>query len=110
MVWETAVGVYRADLSAILNDLLDHYRRSPGMDAIARLTPACISSQGYVALLTSLKVSLRRNVRFIDHDCHIELRSRLRQYLRLGLQRLLVENGAASEMLVEDLLAHDLGV
>lgn len=74
------------------------------MDAIARLTPACISSQGYVALLTSLQVSLRRNVHFFDHGCHIEMRSRLRQHLCIGLQRQLLENGAASEMLVEDLL------
>jgi len=110
LVWHTAVQVYQANLPSILSDLLNGYTRVPGMDAVARLTPICISLQGYEALRVLLKATTRRNVRFFDHGWHLELRSRLRQYLCRGLQRQLVESGDASEVLVEDLVAHDLGV
>lgn len=110
LLWDTAVKVYGADLPAILGDLLNAYSRSPGMDAVARLTPSCIGTQGYEALLTSLKASTRRDVRFFDHGWHIELRSRLCQYLCRGLQRRLVEENVAPESLIEDLLGHDLGM
>ena len=110
LVWDTAVQVYQADLPGVLSDLLNGYTRVPGMDAVARLTPICISLQGYEALRVSLKAATRRNVRFFDHGWHLELRSRLSQYLCRGLQRQLVESGDASEVLVEDLVAHDLGV
>ena len=110
LVWEAAVAAYGADLPAILSDLLDRYTRSPGMDAVARVTPECLSTQGYAALLMALKASERRDVRFFDQGWHIEIRSRLRRYVHRGLQRQLVANVIASELLVEDLLAHDLGV
>ncbi|QNL87530.1 Uncharacterized protein PPKH_2116 [Pseudomonas putida] len=58
----------------------------------------------------ALKASERRDVRFFDQGWHIEIRSRLRRYVHRGLQRRLVANAIASELLVEDLLAHDLGV
>ncbi|MDT8923346.1 hypothetical protein RBE51_10995 [Pseudomonas taiwanensis] len=110
LVWDIAVQVYGGDLPAILNDLLNGYARSPGIDSIARLTPGCIGSQGYVALLTSLRASNRRDVRFFDQGWHLELRSRLRHYLYRGLQRSLVANEVAPEALVEDLLGYDLGM
>jgi len=110
LVWDTAVQVYQANLSGVLSDLLNDYARVPGMDAVARLTPMCVSPLGYEALRVSLNATTRRNVRFFDHGWHLELRSRLRQHLCRGLQRQLVESGDASEVLVEDLVAHDLGV
>lgn len=110
LVWRCASDVYRADLPAILNQLLDGFVRSPGMDSVARLSPACIGNEAYESLLNALNAGTRRNVRFVDHGWHIELRSRLRQYLFRGLQRQLVATGAASDALIEDLLQHDLGV
>lgn len=110
LVWDTAVQVYEADLPGVLSDLLNGYRRVPGIDAVARLTPMCVNPLGYEALRVSLKATTRRNVRYFDHGWHLELRSRLRQHLCRGLQRQLVQSGDASEVLVEDLVAHDLGV
>lgn len=34
LVWHTAVQVYQADLPGVLSDLLNDYRRVPGMDAV----------------------------------------------------------------------------
>lgn len=109
-IWARATDAYAGELLQLLGEALDSYERKPGRDDIARITPGYIGETGYCALLGALKLRQRRDVSYIDHGWHVELRSRLWTHMVRSVQRFLVSQGDASELITEDLLGHDLGM
>lgn len=107
-VWRIASEM--DSLEAVLSAWLDSYVRRPGMDDLVRVTPDCVGERAYAALRRALLEKSRRFVWYYDHGWHIELSKRLLGYLQRSLQRQILANGHVSEVLAEDLLAHDVGV
>ncbi|MBF8776289.1 hypothetical protein [Pseudomonas fulva] len=106
-VWLNAAN--NVSLSSALCAWLDGYVRKPGMDDLVRVTPTCVGERAYAALREALLAKDRKDVWYHDHGWHMEMRKRLWSYLLRGLQRQLLASGQGSEMLAEDLLAHDVG-
>ncbi|WP_114942599.1 hypothetical protein U0028_20280 [Pseudomonas putida] len=109
-VWRCASACYGNRFAEALDELLDGYVRKSGKDEPVRITADCIGEEAYVALLAALRVKPRRHVSYYDHGWHIELRSWLFAHLCLNLQRCVVRSGRTTEILIEDLLAHDIGL
>lgn len=109
-IWDQAEAVYAQDLEKMLNGLLNSYQRNPGKDEVVRVTSEHMGEVAYKALLDALQTEPRRDIRHYDYGWHIELRSRLWEYLVRNVQRLLVSSGKGTDALVEDLLAHDIGL
>ncbi len=109
-IWLRTCSYHGEGLAAYLSELLDGYVRRPGKDELVRITPGCIGQGAYLTLLAALSGQSRRHVWYHDHGWHIELRSRLWEYLGRRIQRELVLSGGATEAITEDLLAHDVGV
>lgn len=89
-IWTRAADVNAGGLLKLLGELLDDYKRRPGMDDIVRVTPHCIGENAYRTLLEALELKVRRNVSYIDHGWHVELRSGLWAHLVRTVQRLLL--------------------
>lgn len=109
-IWGRAEAAYSDGLHGVLSDLLDGYERKPGKDEIARVMPDCVGAKAYQILMSTLQEKPRRDVSYYDYGWHLELRSRLWAHLLRGLQRRLVIDGKGTEVLIEDLLGHDIGV
>lgn len=110
LIWRSAEVAYASGLEEILGGLIDAYSRKPGKDEVVRVSAECIGYASYEVLKRVLEASPRRNVRFYDQGWYLELRSRFWGHVVRGLQRMLVLSNMADELLVEDLLAHDIGV
>lgn len=109
-VWRDAATSYGDGFIATLNELLNDYKRKSGKDEPVRVTADCIGQEAYMALLAALKLKPRRHVSYYDYGWYIELREWLFEYLSRCLQRFLVHSGKATQIMSEDLLAHDIGV
>ncbi|HDS1792736.1 hypothetical protein [Pseudomonas putida] len=109
-VWRAASVCYGARFTVALDQLLNDYVRESGKDEPIRITADCIGEEAYRALRAALQIKSRRHVSYYDYGWHIELRTWLFEYLSRSLQRLLVQTGRATQIMSEDLLAHDIGV
>ncbi|NIE77111.1 hypothetical protein F3J45_21975 [Pantoea sp. Ap-967] len=109
-VWRSASTCYGDGFTAALDELLNGYVRKSGKDEPVRITTDCIGPEAYAALLAALQIKPRRHVSHYDYGWHIELRTWLFEYLSRSLQRVLVQCGRGTEVMSEDLFAHDIGV
>lgn len=110
LIWRSAEVAFASGLEEILGSLIEAYKRKPGKDEVVRVSAECIGCASYEVLKRVLEASPRRDVRFYDRGWYLELRSRFWGHVVRGLQRILVLSNMADELLVEDLLAHDIGV
>ena len=109
-VWSSAEAAYGLGLKAVLVSLIDAYERKPGKDEIVRVSAEYIGRASYDVFRHALVAVPSRHVRYYDCGWHLELRSRFWEHVVRGLQRQLISSSMGNEVLVEDLLAHDIGV
>ncbi len=109
LVWERASEVYSDSLGPILNEALAGYNRSPGFDELTRLYRST-SGDWAMAILTEALERRWPNDIVERSGLYVELRSRLRSYLREYLLRKIVLEGRGTLVLRDALFAGDVGV
>lgn len=91
----------------LIEKAVDSFKRNPGYDPLLRLH---ISGIGAQSIRVLRDVMTRRDLYAGPSTGYVELRSRLKNYLRRQLQLHLMEAGQATDEMKEDLLGRDLGL
>lgn len=91
----------------LVEDAVDSFKRVPGLDPIVRLHASVIGAESIKVLRDALE---RSDIDAGPFASHVELRSRLRMYLRDHLQWHLMKIGFASDAMKADQLERDMGL
>ncbi|MHC8378406.1 hypothetical protein ACYZT3_21100 [Pseudomonas sp. MDT1-16] len=110
-VWSLAQQHYGPDdLSILVSDALDNFRRTPGLDAPVRLHASNIGTQATQMLWAKLHSRAWVLSSRADASQFVSLRQGVRVHLLRAIQSRLLQDGCANDAVKEDFLGWELGL